>query len=236
MKNNEIKLDADWLMNNCLCWAMRYCMYRSSYATSDTLEMAELINKNRDKFNENKINVILRDLRNCANERLGYLDNVELDNYLDAPLVAYHLIAKELAENPDIRFCDYDWKVDCFTGVVERTKRGKPLLLNGITDSTQRLYDCDIDSVVNAIAILDQNNRYIVKTEYNGNKAETLCIALYDAESLDRGGEEKWKLCYKPLDRPHVSIVDECITDVIPASFDKILEENKDILKRMKDK
>lgn len=234
MKNKKITLDADWLMNNCLCWAMRYCMYRSSYATSDVIDMAQLINANRDKFNENKINIVIRDLRNCANERLEYLDNVKLENRLDAPLVAYQLIAKELVLNPNIRFCDYDWFVDCFTGNVDIAMRDKPLLLNGITDCTQRLYDCDIDTVVKAIAILDKDNRYIVKTEYNGNKAETLCLRLYETTWLEKD-IEKWKLCHKPLDRPHVSIVDDCITEVIPTSFDKIIEDNKGVLKRMKD-
>lgn len=235
MKNKKITLDADWLINNCLCWAMRYCMYRSSYASSDTLEMAQLINANRDKFNENKINIIIRDLRNCANERLEYLDNVELENRLDAPLVAYQLIAKELAENPDIRFCDYDWDVDCYTGEIKRTKREKPLLLNDDPDYPERLHDCDIDSVVKAIAILDKENRYIVKTKFNGKKAETICFKSFGTYMLDKGGVEEWKLKYVPVDRPHVWIDDECIIETSPISFDGILEENKGILKRMKD-
>lgn len=234
MKSKKITLDADWLMNNCLCWAMRYCMYRSSYATSDVIDMAQLINANRDKFNENKIGIIIRDLRNCANERLEYLENVELENSLDAPLVAYQLIAKELAENPGIRFCDHDWQVNCFTGELKRTKREKPLMIYQGSDYPKRLYDCDIETVLKAIAILDKDNRWLVKTEYQVKEAENLCVKLYNTIFLDNG-VEKWKTCYKPLNRPQVSIVDECITEVTPISFDKIIEDNKEILKRMSD-
>lgn len=214
MKNNEITIDADWLINSCLCWAMRYCMYRSSYATSDTLEMAQLINANRDKFNENKINIIIRDLRNCANERLEFLDNVELDNRLDYPFVAYQLIAKELAENPDIRFCDYDWYVDCFTGETKRTKRDKPLMIYQGADCPMRLYDCDIDIVAIAIGILDKDNRWLVRTEYQGKKNTTTCFRLYGTSLLDKGGVEKWELKYIPLNKPQSWIANEYITEV----------------------
>lgn len=236
MENNEITVDAKWLMDSCLCWAMRYCMYRKSYAVLDMLEMVELINKNREKFNEGKIGIIVRDLRNCSNERMGWeFKNVEIDNSIDAPFVAYDLIAKELVKNPDIHFYDYDWYVNCINGTLERTKREKPYTLHECGDTLQRLYDCDLDTISKAIAMLDLNNRYIVKTKYDGKEAEDLCFRMRSTRLLGSGGVEECREEYHPLSRPNSTIIEDYIVEILPVSFDSILHENKEVLKRMSD-
>lgn len=103
------------------------------------------------------------------------------------------------------------------------------------SDCPQKLYDCDIDTVVKAIAILDKDNRYMVKVEYDGKKEEYVCFRFYQGFMLGWPDREVFKLSHRPLIRPSATIAYESITEVMPISFDEIIEDNKDILKRIKD-
>lgn len=207
MIDNEITLDADWLLDSCLVWAMRYCAGRRTYASSDVVDMAMLIHENRLKFKPNKVELIIRDLREVINMNIDYIHNVEVEYSLYSRFDAYQLIAKDLARHPKIKFWEYDWYVNCNTAGIERTKIENPV------DIT-RLYDCDLDSVVKAIAILDTDKHYRVTTDYNGNIAERDCFMVYDATMLDRDGIEKWEKQYHPISNPRVSTVGEYITKV----------------------
>lgn len=218
--SDNITLDADFLMKHLIISAMRYDASRSSYIVSDLIDIAKLIHNNRDKFNSDRVAWLARDLREQASDRLRWLSNVNADNTFNDRIVtdAYTLIAKHLQANPDMRFCDYDWEVDCVSGEVYADKRETPLVTNG-GHHTQTLYDCDISTIADAANIIDTDCHRIVVSEYEGEVKETLCFPSVLAEQI--WNEERrvcedysYKMQWKPVDRPHVYLIDEYIKEV----------------------
>lgn len=219
-KTNEICLDADWLMNHLIISAMRYDASRSSYIVSDLTDIALLIHRNRDKFNKDRVEWLVRDLREQASHRLAWLKNVHVENDSNDRNNhdAYTLIARHLQDNPEMRFCDWDWKVDCMSGLVISNKRETPLMTNS-GYHTQTLCDGDIATIVTAANILDTSRHCIVVSEYEGKREETLCFPSICAEQiLDANGrptgDYSYRTCYRPVDRPHVWLCEEYIKEI----------------------
>lgn len=224
MKTTDITLNADWLMGHLIISAMRYDASRSSYVVSDLTDIALLIHRNRDKFNPDRVEWLARDLRETASHRLDWLMNVHIDNYSNDRNRhdAYTLIAQYLEEYPDIRFCDYDWEVDCISGEVHPDKRKEPLMTSG-GNYIQTLCDYDIATIVIAANILDTSRHCIVVSEYEGRRGETLCFPSICAEQIldDNGrptGDYSYHTQYKPVDRPNVWLCDEYIKQVKPVN------------------
>lgn len=218
--SNNITLDTDWLMNHLIISAMRYDASRSSYIVSDLIDIAQLIHRNRDKFNADRVKWLARDLREQATHRLQWLKNVICNNDSNDRIVsdAYTLIAKHLQAHPEIRFCHYDWEVDCVSGKVYANKRETPLMTNG-GFHTQTLYDHDIATIVDAANIIDESCHRIVVAEYEGKEKETLCFPSIWAKQIYN--EEKhicedytYEMQWKPVDRPHVYVAHEYITEI----------------------
>ena len=221
MRNETfIILDTDWLMKKLIISAMRYDAYRSSYVVSDLTDIALLIHRNRDKFNADRVEWLARDLRETASQRLAWLANVNVeDEFNDRNKHdAYNLIAQHLEKNTDMRFCDYDWEVDCLSGDLIAHPREEPLTtFSG--NYLQSLYDCDIATIVTAANILDTSRHCIVASEYEGRRGETLCFTAICAEQIldanDRPtGDYSYRTQYKPVDRPNVWLCDEYIKQV----------------------
>lgn len=211
---NRISLDADWLMEYLIIGAMRYG------ATHRLVDIAKLIHNNRSKFNANRVSWLARDMREQATHRLQWLDNVLCKNDFNDRIVydGYTAIAKHLQANTDMRFCDYDWEVDCISGKVYADKRESPLYLHGNTEYLQTLYDCDIATIVNAANIIDKSCHRIVVTEYEGKAGETLCFPSISVEQIlnDKGrptGDYTYKSQWKPLDRPHAYVPKEYVKE-----------------------
>lgn len=199
MNQNKISIDPDWLMNHLIISAMRYDASRSSYIVSDLVDIASLIHNNRDKFNQDRIQWLARDLRSIASDRLNWLQNVTCDGVGNDRIVydAYTLIAKHLQKNPDIRFCDYDWEVDCVSGKIDKLKREEPLYPYGDKKYVQPLYDCDISTIVTAANIIDKSCHCIVITEYQSKTQEALCFpSVCHDQILDTAGRPVGDYCY----------------------------------------
>lgn len=222
-KTNQICLDADWMMNHLIISAMRYDASRSSYIVSDLTDIALLIHRNRDKFNADRVAWLVRDLRETASHRLAWLKNVHVENEFNDrnEYDAYTRIAQHL-ENTPIRFCDWDWEVDCISGKVTATGRVEPLT-SASGNYIQTLYDCDIATIVTAANIIDTSRHCIVVSEYEGKSKETLCFPSICAEQIldanDRPtGDYSYRTQYKPADRPNVWLCDEYIKQVKPVN------------------
>lgn len=207
-------------MKHLIISAMRYDASRSSYIVSDLIDIAQLIHRNRDKFDADRVAWLARDLREQASDRLRWLSNVNADNTFNDRIVhdAYTLIAKHLQTNPDMRFCDYDWEVDCVSGKVYADKRDAPLMTNG-GYHTQTLYDCDIATIVDAANLIDESCHRTVVSEYQGKREEKRCFPSILAEQIYN--EEKhicedytYSTQWKPADRPHVWVAEEYIEEI----------------------
>lgn len=221
MKNIQISLETDWLMNHLIISAMRYDASRSSYIVSDLIDIAGIIHKNRDKFDEDRVKWLVRDLRETASNRLGYLKNVQCNNNYNDRIVydAYTLIAKHLQDNPDIRFCDYDWEVDCISGKINTYKRNEPLYKFGDGNYVQPLYDCDISTIVTAANIIDKSCHCIVVSEYQGKTSEDLCFpSVCHGYVFNQDGKPAedytYNIQYKLVDSPHTWVVKKFITSI----------------------
>lgn len=216
---SKIELDADWLLDNCLVWAARYCASRSSYAISYLSDYVTLINKNREKFNPNRVQHLASDLRRIASERLSFYKNVKVENYYNScnTYEAYYLIGEYLANHPDMRFCDYNWNVDCVTGQIDIEKRDEPLL--DFTGRIKSLYDMDIDIVSRAAAMLSNSQHFKVTTRYNGKEEWTIAAKHISAEQIyDKVKHEtidfKYRVVYISLNRADSYITPKYITEI----------------------
>lgn len=119
-KNETISIDQDYLLNEMIWPATRYCIGRHSYVSGYARDYLSTILKNWDKFNENRVLFYARDIMTEISNSMNWWDNVKTENsYNDIIKYDSHfLLCRYLAEHPEVKFESNKFTIDCLTGEV----------------------------------------------------------------------------------------------------------------------
>lgn len=184
---NLITLDADFVLDDLMFWAMRYISGRCTYATSAALDYAKLIADNRNKFNPDRLLFFARDVRSEICDRLKFKSNIDMVGDSNHMIVrdAYSLIKAEMMAM-DIPWTDshkYHYDVDC----VSCTCNILPLDKNKWNE--YRALHNDIDVAGFALLADSIDRVFEVTTKYNGQKSVFDCVE--SIEWIHLMGEDK---------------------------------------------
>lgn len=101
--------------DNLLWPAYRYCIGRHSYANGYVSDYWSIIKRNRDKFSQDRLAFLARDVRNYICDTLAWHDNFELVNCGNDRIVsdAYTLFAEYMVAHPDTDVKATHFTIDC---------------------------------------------------------------------------------------------------------------------------
>lgn len=169
----SLSIGANNLLNEMIWPATRYCIGRHSYVSNYAQTYWSIIQTNRDKFDEERLQFYARDIKDNIARLMHLWHNVRCENTGNDRIVydPYFLLTRWMHMHPGERFGDYDFRVDCMDGDIIALKRPVPL-----TDSEMtwcKIPDCDLskwsklasclsDTVI--INTVDNNSFHAVKT------------------------------------------------------------------------
>lgn len=204
--NPTVTVPADFMLDKLIWNATRYIYTRSSYATSYALDYAALIYDNLTMFNPDRLAFFARDVREGISHRVCWKKNVTVEGeYNDRNRFdAYTLIGQYLENRPDIRFCQYDWVVDCINGTVDVMSRD--VWATRYDNTPETLQDHDIGAFQILANVCDRSKWVDVSVKcVDGKIREVVAVPFTNVEQIpdekDRPtGEYSYHTCYKLLD------------------------------------
>ncbi len=167
---NSITLNADTLLDELMWQATRYCIGRHSYVSSYAEDYWQIIRKNFDKFNYNRLKFFARDIRSEVSTVVGYHSNIQILNAYNDRIVydAYTLLAKHLSGVQEIPY-NKTYIVDCVSGKI--TEIEEPAGFNRFKPSES---EHDLLPWIRLANCIDR--QYEVTCEKDGKIEKAICI------------------------------------------------------------
>lgn len=210
-KNDIVKISSDLLLDELLFPAVRYCIGRRSYVSAYAKDYWKVIQANRDRFNEERLQFFARDIKAEISSRMRWWDNVKTEEDYNSTIKydAYFLLTKYLCKHPDCKFAETDFDINCLTGEVTASPRETP-----VQEDMNPLPDFNLSEWSKLASALADTVTVIYKGD--DNTKMTQCFLVYD--SLREKGNEAWRFeeSYHLIDNWSMFIPDERIIQVIP--------------------
>lgn len=168
--NNSITLNADTLLDKLMWPATRYCIGRHSYVSSYAEDYWQIIRKNWDKFNYDRLKFFARDIRAEVSHDIGFFSNIMVNNAYNDRIVydAYTLLAKLWPRYNDVP-ADKTVIVDCISGEITEVREGAGFNIFVPSD-----YAVDYLPWIRLANCIDR--QYEVDYEVNGRIDKEICI------------------------------------------------------------
>lgn len=122
LENDNITISASTLLDDFLFCVARYCIGRHSYVSMYASEIWNIIDKNLDKFDHDRLLFFAGDLRAEISDRVGrYFSQFKVENAYNHDIVkdANTLLADYLDEHPDVDIKKTKFYIDCVNCTVE---------------------------------------------------------------------------------------------------------------------
>ena len=206
---DTVTLSCDFLLDELLFPAIRYCINRHSYVSSYAQDYWNIIRHNQEAFNTERLKFFAGDIKAQISDAMNWWKNVHTTEAYNNTIKydAYFLLTKFLYEHQNIKFEEYDFDINCFTGSVVATKRETPL-----TDSEKAWNDipnCDLSPWSHLASRITDGFMVIVKGNDNTQKVE-VCES-YDYVRYEGEAEHHWVKYYNVVDSWRQIVPEEII-------------------------
>lgn len=198
--NKVISIDADVLLDDYMFQATRYIVGRNSYITSNAIDYLLLIDKNRDKFNEDRLKFFASDIRENISNQVKFFRNVHVENHHNSTCKydAYSLIVQACIDKgiKAHNTAKYVFFVDCYTGECK---------VEGAKQDYSKEYcfrlDIDLPKFISLANSIDRQKEITIKVKDKERKVK--CFESYDGDIKQ----------YHPLSNPRCFIDPSVIVD-----------------------
>lgn len=219
MQDKPIKIDPSTLLNELMWPAARYCVGRHTYVSGYAETYWRLIQANRKAFDEDRLQFYARDIKDNIAKVMRWWKNIEIEGDGNDRIVydPYFLLTRYMFENPQTDFASTDFVINCIHGVVKTYKRETPL-----TDSEMgfaKVPDCDLEEWSKLASCI--SNAFTI--EIDGKEYEL--IRVFEEVRYSTDEDWKWKEYLRLTSDWRKSLC-----------YERLLEEQKDVLKRIKEK
>lgn len=184
--NPQIKLSPEQWLNDFAWWGMRYCIGRKSGASLMCYDILEVLETQKECFEDKKIKERLkffaRDIRAEISQRMNWLKGVICRGDSNSQIVtdAYTLLVKYLEDNPEIKFEENDFDIDCAAEIVSSVPSSQ---LKDITYDT--FPSSDFHGWIKLANYIDRQKKITVG---NGEKEEiAICVEIPTVEDYSEG-------------------------------------------------
>ena len=207
--NNQITIDAGFLLNHLMWNSTRYCVGRHSYVSMYAEDYWRIIRQNREKFNESRLRFFARDIKNEIADVMRYWDNVKTENTGNDRIKydPHFLLCRYMYNHPECEFTKTDFEIDCIAGTVTASPRPEPIEEN--MAMFHKIPDVDLMEWSKlASCILDS---FTVEIK-NGDKKESVeVIESYEQVRYDYDEPWRWERRYNAASRWTQFVPDDLI-------------------------
>lgn len=187
--SKKISLDADYLLDELIWPATRYCIGRHSYVSSYAREYWNIIRQHRDSFDEERLQFYARDVKAEISNDMNWWDNVRTVESFNSTINfdSYYLLSKYLCEHPDCDFANTDFTINCLNGEIETSEREKSVTIyqNSMPQHSLAEWSKLASSIADQLSVVIKNAE--------GKEENVNVIAFYDTVRYDVNEPWRWK-------------------------------------------